>query len=49
MQNHGLFSSNKIYFWGCQKADEKKSKEDKQTLEELIIYWLTAVRKQNIN
>ena len=37
MQNHGLFSSNKIYFCGCQKADEKKSKEDEQTLEELII------------
>ena len=35
MQNHWLFSSNNIYFCKCQKADEKKSKEDKQTLEEL--------------
>ena len=30
-----MFSSNKIYFCQCQKADEKKSKEDEQTLEEL--------------
>ena len=29
------FSSNNIYFCKCQKADEKKSKEDEQTLEEL--------------
>ena len=36
MQNHWLFSSDNIYFiCKCQKADEKKSKEDKQTLEEL--------------
>ena len=35
MQNHWLFSSNNIYFCTCQKADEKKSKEDAQTLEEL--------------
>ena len=36
MQNHWLFSSDNIYFiFKCQKADEKKSKEDKQTLEEL--------------
>ena len=35
MQNHWLFSSNNIYFCECQKADEKKSKEDKETLEEL--------------
>ena len=36
MQNHRLFSSNKIYFFKCQKADEKKkSIEDEQTLEEL--------------
>ena len=35
MQNHWLFSSNNIYFCKCQKADEKKSKEDEQPLEEL--------------
>ena len=35
MQNHWLFSSYNIYFFKCQKADEKKSKEDEQTLEEL--------------
>ena len=35
MQNHWLFSSNNIYSCKCQKADEKKSKEDEQTLEEL--------------
>ena len=35
MQNHWLLSHNKIYFCKCQNADEKKSKEDKQTLEEL--------------
>ena len=35
MQNHWLFSSNNIYFCKCQKADEKKSKEDEKTLEEL--------------
>ena len=36
MQNHWMFSSNNIYFCKCQNADEKKSKEDEQTLEELI-------------
>ena len=36
MQNHGLFSSNNIYFCTCQKAKEKKSKEDEQTLEKMI-------------
>ena len=35
MQNHWLFSSNNIYFCECQRVDEKKSKEDEQTLEEL--------------
>ena len=35
MQNHWLFSSNNIYFCKCQKADEKKIKEDEQTLEKL--------------
>ena len=35
MQNHWLFSSNNIYLSNCQGADEKKSKEDEQTLEEL--------------
>ena len=35
MENHWLFSSNFIYFWKCQKADEKKKKEDEQTVEEL--------------
>ena len=35
MQNHRLLSSENIYFCKCQKADEKKSKEDEQTLEEL--------------
>ena len=35
MQNHWLFSSQNIYFCICQKADEKKSKEDEQTSEEL--------------
>ena len=36
MQNHLLFSSNNMYFCKCQKADEeKKNKEDEQTLEEL--------------
>ena len=35
MQNHWLFSSKNIYFCKRQKADEKKSKEDEQTLEEL--------------
>ena len=35
MQNHWLFSSNNIYFCMCQKTDEKKSKEDEQTLKEL--------------
>ena len=35
MQNLWLFSSNNIYFCKCQKADEKKNKEDEQTLEEL--------------
>ena len=35
MQSHWLFSSSNIYFCKCQKADEKKSKEDEQTLEEL--------------
>ena len=36
MQNHWLFSSNNIYFrCKSQKADEKKSKADEQTLEEL--------------
>ena len=34
MQNHWLFSSNKIYFCKCQKVDEEKSKQDEQTLEE---------------
>ena len=35
MQNHSLFSFNDIYFCKCLKDDEKKSKEDEQTLEEL--------------
>ena len=35
MQNNWLFSSNNIYFSKCQKADEEKSEEDEQTLEEL--------------
>ena len=35
MQNHWLFSSNNIYFFKCQKADEKKSKKGDKTLEEL--------------
>ena len=35
MQSHWLFSSNKIYFCKCQKGDEKKSKKNEQTLEEL--------------
>ena len=35
MQNHWLFSSNNIYFCKCQKADEEKSEEDGQNLEEL--------------
>ena len=35
MKIHWLFSSKNIYFCNCQKADEKKSKEDEQTLEEL--------------
>ena len=35
MKNRWLFSSNNIYFFKCQKADEKKSKEEEQTLEEL--------------
>ena len=35
MQNHWLFSSNNFYICKCQKADEKKSKEDEQLLEEL--------------
>ena len=26
MQNHGLFSSNNIYFCKCQKADEEKQR-----------------------
>ena len=26
---------NQIYFFKCQKADEKKGKEEEQTLEEL--------------
>ena len=30
-----MFSSNKINFCQCQKPDEKKSKEDERTLEEL--------------
>ena len=47
MQNHWLFSSNNIYFCKCQKAEEKKSKEDKQTLEELIR--LITVRKQSVS
>ena len=34
MQNHRLFSSNNIEFCKWQKADEKKSKEDEQNLEE---------------
>ena len=34
MQNHGLFSSNNIYFCKWQKAVEKKSKDDEQNLEE---------------
>ena len=25
MQNHWLFSSNNIYFYKCEKADEKKT------------------------
>ena len=36
MQNHRLFSSNNIHLRKCQKADEKKNKEDEQTLEEVI-------------
>ena len=35
MPKHCLFSYNNIYFCDCQKADEKKSKEDEQPLEEL--------------
>ena len=36
MQNHWLISSNNIISCKCQKADEeKKSKEEEQTLEEL--------------
>ena len=35
MQKALTVSSNDIYFCKCQKADEKKSKEDEQTLEEL--------------
>ena len=35
MQNHWLFSSNNIYFFKCQKAEEKKRKKDERTLEEL--------------
>ena len=35
MQNRWLFSSKNIYFRKCQRAHEKKSKEDEQTLEEL--------------
>ena len=35
MQTHWLFSFNNIYLSKCQKIDEKKSKEDEQTLEEL--------------
>ena len=34
MQNHWLFSSNNIYFFKWKKADEEKSKEDEQNLEE---------------
>ena len=30
-----MLSSHNIYFCKCQTADEKKSKEDEQTLEEL--------------
>ena len=41
MQNHWLFSANNIYFSKCQNADEKKSKEDEQTLEE----WNSAHRR----
>ena len=35
MHCYRLFSSNNIYSCKCQKADEKKSKEDEKTLEEL--------------
>ena len=35
MQNHWPFISNNIFFFKCQKADEKKSKEKEQTLKEL--------------
>ena len=47
MQNHGLFSSNNIYFCKCQKADGKKSKEDEQVSEELNS--THRRRKQNVS
>ena len=49
MQNHWLFSSNNIYFCKCQKADEKKSKEDKQTLIWKNYIRLIALRKRNVS
>ena len=46
MQNHWLFSSNNIHFCKWQKADEKKkSKEEKQNLEELN----SARRRSQVN
>ena len=47
-----MFSSNNIYFCKCQKAvkkNKKKSKANEQTLEELNIIRLIAVRKQNVS
>ena len=44
MRNNLLFSSNNTSFCKCQKADEKKSKEDEQELIRLI-----ADRKQNVS
>ena len=35
MQNPWLFSSNKVICGSVKKPDEKKNKEDKQTLAEL--------------
>ena len=50
MQSHWLFSSNNIYFCKCQKADEeKKSKEDKQTLEELNSAHPRSQSKMSVN
>ena len=48
MQNCGLFSSKNIYFGKCHRADEKKSKEDEQTLEELNLAQ-SAIPKRNVS